>query len=170
MVLRILPSGFVKSKAAFLMARPFCCAKASDTTSLRPVAPLRRSAWADQRAPAALPDACNKNPPSFIPCNAAIPYALPSRPCRDTSAFLPAALPAAYRDDPPPLNSRCTKNISSVLPPRIAAINPITLPPPTAQSRFCRALRKPVPAARRTAVLKNVSRETFWFIKVCQAA
>ena len=152
------------------MARPFCCAKASDTTSLRPVAPLRRSAWADQRAPAALPDACNKNPPSFIPCDAAIPYALPSRRSRDGLSVPSCRSSAAYRDDPPPLNSRCTKNISSILPPRIAAINPITLPPPTAQSRFCRALRKPFPVARRTAVLKNVSRETFWFIKECQAA
>lgn len=91
------------------MARPFCCAKAFDTTSLRPVAPLRRSAWADQRAPAALPDTCNKNPPSFIPCNAAISYALPSRRSRD-GLSVPSCRPsAAYCDDPPPLNSRCTK-------------------------------------------------------------
>lgn len=158
------------------MARPFCCAKAFDTTSLRPAAPLRRSAWADRRAPAALSDACNKTRRRLFPimlrfpapsslgaaetASAFLPAAILPPFCRP-SAALPAALPPRIAMTHLRLTPAAHKNISSILPPHIAAIKPITLPLPAVQSRFCRTLRKPIPAARRTAVLKNVSRETF---------
>ncbi len=89
------------------MARPFCCAKASDTTSLRPVAPTRAVSPGLTKGRPAASDACNKKPTVVYSCNAAIPYALPPR----------------IAADPTSVELRCTKNISSILPPRIAAIN-----------------------------------------------
>ena len=86
-----------KSKSSFfLMARPFCCAKASDTTSLRPVAPHLEavSLGLTKGRPPHFPTPAIKNPPSFIPwqcCNSLRPS-------------------AAYRADPPPLNSAAQKH------------------------------------------------------------